>query len=441
MDFSHLQVAGAPGLLLEKELQVFTKQVPRGVTKGFQRLENVCANFENLSVEAAYQLLNPPDFEREVEEARLKNLNRLFIGPIFWRTFFSIAPLIATWAALFDAASNYLKDPRATHIPTGATSPSSFFILWQDGFGGRALHFSYVAAIDVTLLFCFLFFTLLVQLREDQAQKAAVRFSQDFQGITTKLISFIALQGAVQVAQGADVKTVADAVNRAIQRALDASKQVTDQAQKAVADMQQQMQTVITSMSAKIDTVQQQMQGMTTAGTQLGSSVGTLATSANALAANSSQYMQAGQLVQQQIDKLNVNEQALVQRLDAVSGSVSGAAQMMGLAVKSSTDLADRIRQDMGTGVQQMTGNINQSAQVLTSTQRSLQGTTTQLDQVTQDLAHAAKIMQDTALQFEQVLRATGYIAQPQQVQTPRNVLDWIISRNRKKRPPKGGKP
>jgi hypothetical protein len=406
-DFSHLQGAGPKGDELKQDLDVFVKKLPPGVTKGPERIQNVCNNYENLSVDAAYQILNPVEFEREVEEASLKQIGIL----VFFRNLFSITPLIFTWFALFQAANGYAHDPRAFFRPNGE-QPSSFFILWQDGFQGRSPPFAEIAAIDVGLLVGFLTFTLLVFGFETRAQGRASAISTKFNGALSKLISFVADQGAIQVQPGADPKTVAEAVNKAIQRALDASKSVTDRAQQALTDMQRQVQGVVAAMGTKINDIQQQMQGLASASTQLSDAADTLSKGVTAIEATSTKYLQAGQLVQQQIVNLNTNEAALVQRLDGVTGSVSGAAQMMNTAVQSTAALADRIRQDMGQGVQAMMGNINRSAGILNSTDQTLHDTGVQLDQVAQALGAAAKILQNTASQLQQNLIATGFAPQ-----------------------------
>jgi hypothetical protein len=411
LDLSALE-AKNPALV--KEVRALIAHAPPGVKKGPERVDEVAFLHDNLSAEAAYQILDPASFEREVEDVYMKRANLLTV----LRNIASILPLIVTWLALFAASNNFVAYNH-THTFTD-TTPPSFFELWQGGFGqGFLASFPFAAGLDVALLTTYLILTVLVQRSEQRAQNLATKYSRDVQNVTTKLVLYIAEQGRILVPPGADPATMAAAVQRACDRAIEASEKITKQGQQAVADAEQRVRDLVTSLSGKLDALQQQVTTLATASTGLSTAAGTLEKSTTALATNTNSYIQAGQTIQSQISQLNQNEQALVQRLDTISGSVSGAGTAMNSAAQSVTTLTGKIHTEMTSSVQQMAstvsqaaqsvgGQIQQGAQYLTRADQSLNDTQKELYEAAQELGRAARTIEGAANLFDQVLQAAG---------------------------------
>ncbi len=423
VNFSALQGAGPTGQLLAKDLAAFAR-VPGAVApNSIRRLQEVSNNYTKLTPEAAYQLLNPVEFAQEVEEAHLKQLNRL----VFWRNVFSILPLVTTWLALFDAARGYAADPNAIKIPEGANAPNSFFVLWQSSFNGHSvLNFQSTALIDVVWLSLFLIFTLLVQQREHQAQVAANEISATYQELAMRLIGVVANRGSLQLGANADPLTLVATINEAINRAIETSREITDDAKNALGVMQQSVQALVTDLAAKLVAVEQQMHGLATASATLGTETGKLSQGAADLVTNSTRFIQAGQSFDQHVTELKQTEQTLTSSLTGITGGVTSAVQGMTTATTSSQQLTATLRgevqqisalltqtaQQLGATIAQMSSDINTNvsggAQNLTNAQKQLSQTENALRTASDQMERAAIQIANAAVYFESAIRGGG---------------------------------
>src|SRR6266567_6797549 len=139
-----------------------------GATEGAKRIEFVYSQYKQLTPQAAYLWINPTAIQDEIEEAQLHGWWIQFVHLL--RNIFSLAPLIATWAALFIAVNAYQQD--LSKNPTDNTIP--FLQLWQSGFNGLiGFTFTWAAGLDVVLLLGYLVWILVLHELERRAHTDA----------------------------------------------------------------------------------------------------------------------------------------------------------------------------------------------------------------------------------------------------------------------------
>ncbi len=185
----------------------------QGAVEGAKRLALIRSQYRQLTPHTAYLWLNPTAVQEEIEEAKI---NRRRIQAIYGlRNVLSLAPLIFTWSALFDASSGYQKD--LTVYPADSTIP--FLQLWQSGFHGFSrFSFPQAAGWDVALLIFYLLAILAVQWVERRIHVHAVSFieSETWQEPVNALLQDIEKANIPYVASKSDIDTVVDAVNRIV---------------------------------------------------------------------------------------------------------------------------------------------------------------------------------------------------------------------------------
>ncbi len=430
MDVQKLEAANPT---LAKQVEQFANKIPAQATMGRGRLECTVQRYDFLSPDSAYVFLDPSSFEREVEQIYEKNLSTWII----LRNVSSILPLLWTWLTLFLASNAY-----TAYIAAHAGQPNnqtSFFVLWQNGFENRTYSFSIAAAVDFAVLLIFLFLTIVVNHIEQTDQQKTATFSRELQSVTTQLVGFIAEKGGIALPPGANVQTVAEAVNRACAQALQASKQIADDARKHIDDAEKRVDTLVTQLSHRLGEVQAQMKGLTTATADLVASANTLATGSTALANSAGQYLQIGQGLQSHLQSLNKAETDVSQQLGKISAGVTAATDGFTNAIQSVKSVSSKIDQEMTQGVQQMTANITQASALLAKTDRTLSQTQQALGDTSQDLTRSGRSIEDASHQFEQALRVAGYASAP--TSSPTSVWDWLTSRGRRRRANKAGTP
>lgn len=185
-----------------------------GANEGMQRLELICEQHDQLSPNTAYLWIDPNSIQREIEEAQTSTFKMEFVH--FWRNIFSLAPLIATWTALFIAVNSYQQD--LSSYPEDRTIP--FLQLWQGGFHGITwLTFTVAAGTDVVLLVLFLLCILLTQNMERRAHLKAVTYVQKLQHEVYELMKYIAEDGFKHTGDQSDIDKVVDGVKKVVDSA------------------------------------------------------------------------------------------------------------------------------------------------------------------------------------------------------------------------------
>lgn len=401
---------------LAHEINNFAASVPPDAKMGLGRLENVVQRYEYLSPDAANLILDPNSFEHEVEQIYASKVP-------FWialRNVTSILPLLATWFTLFLASNAYIA---YINSPEGKNSQTSFFVLWQNGFFGRTYSFSVAAIIDVVLLAIFLYLTVSVQRREQKAQSQATAFANNLQAISTRLVGFIAEKGSMALPPGANVQTVAEAVNRASAQAIQASRQIADDARKHIDDAEKRVDALVNQLSQRLANIQTQMDDLAKATNSLGASATTISDGATKLAGSAGQYIAAGQAIQQHLSTLNQTETQLTQHMSTIGSSVSTAVNGFTSATQE---------------VQKLSGLVDQASRHVAGATGSLQATGQTLYDTAQELSRSGRAIEDASHQFEQALRVAGYNARSG---GGGSLFDWMLRRGSKRRSQKGGRP
>ncbi len=403
---------------LAHEINTFAVSIPRDAKMGLGRLESVVQRFDYLSPDAANLILDPNSFAQEVEQIYERRIP-------FWiimRNITSILPLLATWISLFlasNAYSDFIKHPLE-----GQDTTASFFVLWQNSFYGRPTYsFSVAAIIDVVLLALFLYLTISVQRQEQRAQTKATVFANNLQAISTRLVGFIAEKGSIALPPGANVQTVADAVNRASTQAIQASRQIADEARKHIDDAEKRVDALVNQLSQRLTDIQTQMKDLATATNSLGTSATTLSSGATSLAGSAGQYIAAGQEIKQHLSTLNQTETQLTQHLGTIATSVSTAVNGFTSATQE---------------VQTLSKLVDQASRHVAGATGSLQATGQSLYDTAQELSRSGRAIEDASHQFEQALRVAGYNSRRG---GGGSVFDWMFRRGSKRRVRKGGTP
>ena len=244
-----------------KEIEQLALEAQKlGASEGVQRLSLVCNQYDKLSPDATYRLIDPGAFQREVEEAQGRKVEIWHII----RNCISLFPLILTWFALFSATNSYQACATA---PAGQrcdlTQP--FLTLWEkDGFGGRTFQFSVAALLDVMLLLLYLSFILLTYVLDRRAHTISTSFSEQLQTSTENLMRVVGNEGITPIASDADVDRVAGAVQQVVEKAVQMSEQIAQTAQQSIEQLVQAVQ----QSSQEAVTVTQQSNQQTLAAIQ-----------------------------------------------------------------------------------------------------------------------------------------------------------------------------
>ncbi len=385
-----------------------------GATEGAQRLEAICSQYDQLSPNVAYQWLDPGAFQREVEEAQTHGVGAEFIH--FFRNVFSLAPLIVTWGALFFAVNAYQQD--LTIYAADRTRP--FLELWQSGFNGTTwVTFTVAAGVDVVFLFLYLLFILLTHQIDRRAHSISTRFAQRLQSVAEKLLKIIATDGVTHIVDQSGVDKVADAVQKVVQKAVDAStniataaeqsiKQVTDASTKAIMDSNSRMDDVfkkqidplisafradMAALQKELGNYQGRLNDLTNASQQVANASQQLASASSTLTANAERYTTIGQDIKTQIAALNTTQQDVLSQLRTISGGISTAAGNMTTATTNMTaatkavqGVATQLSTGMQTTINAMTMNVDRATQ-------SLAQVGPQLNQASYQLNNAARLL------------------------------------------------
>lgn len=233
-----------------------------GATEGAKRLELICEQYTQLAPSTAYVWTDPNAIQVEIEEARLRTFGVELVH--FLRNVLSLAPLIATWFALFWAVHTYQRDlflnPGDKSVP--------FLDLWQRGFNGLTwFTFTVAAGLDVIFLSMYLLSILTAHQLERRAHNRAVEYVRKLQDKVEVLVKYVATEGIYHVGDQADIDKVTDAVKKVVTGASDAVKLYIDGANNAsktaMDNFEQSLKTLLadaqTSVTQAVDTSSQSL--------------------------------------------------------------------------------------------------------------------------------------------------------------------------------------
>ena len=169
-----------------------------------------------------------------------------------FRNFFSLAPLILTWLALYNAVSSYQTYLQTHHDD----KPKAFLDLWQSGFDGiTSFKFTDAAFIDVVFLLLYLGFVLLTHEMERRAHTQAVDFVKKLQSKVDELMKCI-VTDTIHVGSQSDIERVINGVKQVVDGATDTMTQIaekmSDGNKQAIAALEQAMKLVVAEAQSSI---------------------------------------------------------------------------------------------------------------------------------------------------------------------------------------------
>ena len=396
--------------------------------KGTQRLALVCENFQQLTYEQAYRMIDPDAFQDEFEE--MQSYKGLIKMLSILRIFLSLAPLILTWFALFSATSAYQND-LAKH-PDDQTI--TFLRLWQEGFHHTtAFTFSTTAIIDVILLFSFLICSILITLLEYRARQSARIFANVLHSVTADLLKAVIDEGMSQTTKQADIDKIVKAVRVAlddafantagvVQKALDMVVKSNDRVDQLFSNQVQPMfikfDQNVTSFQQQVNQLTQETLTLTTSSNAMATASTVMATASTGMANSATQMTTSVNDLKgstQQIDthlvKLDQTENTMVTRIEAAqqrvaievtgaAASMNGAATTVAASAGKMTQAADQVEQVGKT--------------LATLDKKSVQ-------QITDSTTKLAGLMQQLNSDIQITVNAMRRMAGQ-----PRNIFQWV---------------
>lgn len=386
-----------------------------GAVEGSKRLELICEQYTQLAPSTAYLWIDPNAIQVEIEEAQLRTFRVELVH--FLRNVLSLAPLIATWFALFWAVYNYQKD-----LALNAGDRNLPFLeLWQTGFNGLTwFTFTVAAALDVLLLSLYLLSILIAHQVERRAHNRAMNYMRKLQDKVEVLVNYVAAEGIYHVGDQADIDKVTDAIKKVVNEATDAFKLFVDKANAAnkvatdnleqsfktlMAGVQSSVKQVVDASTQSITDSNNKVEGlftlqvvplmtdfrqdMKTLHTELGNYQGRLtdltiasqqlvgasqglAGASQVLTDNADRYVAIGQDIGAQIASLNATQQEVLTGIQTVAGGIITAAGNMTNATTNmitATRMVEGVANHLDAGVKMamktMTDNVNNATQGL----------------------------------------------------------------------------
>ena len=405
---------------LANKVETFLKEADeQGATEGVQRLALVGKLYGKLTVDDAYQMINPDAFLAEISAAWISKSNIKK-----WqhaRSILSLLPLILTWIGLFLASSAYQQ--YGVKYPGDLTQP--FLQLWQNSFYGVRVFgfipvptFAEVAILDFLVLFCLLICMLWIQHLENHAQTISAKFSQKLMEITEQLIALVSRTGITSLLKDDDIDRIGEAVSRAVTKTMAQSDKVALQAKQFIeaselrvnatvgqfednlnlfnADLTQ-LTNGLLSFSVDLQNHNQQVKDLTDASTLLANSSQSLTSLTHNIAANTTQSSQASQNINSRLAELNATQQQLIQEISTT--------QQQLLQEISTTQ--QQVVQEIATTQQQVVSQIDATQQhVVDQIAVNQQHVATQIDSAAQTMKGVAGDTKAVAKELGQITKA-----------------------------------
>lgn len=463
---------------LASKVETFLKEADeQGATEGVQRLALVGKLYGKLTVDDAYQMINPDAFLAEISAAWINKSNIKK-----WqhaRSILSLLPLILTWIGLFLASSAY-QQYGVTH-PGDLSQP--FLQLWQNNFYGVRVFgfipvptFAEVAILDFLVLFCLLICMLWIQHLENHAQTISAKFSQKLMEITEQLIALVSRTGITSLLKDDDIDRIGEAVSRAVTKTMAQSDKVALQAKQFIeaseirvnatlgqfednlnlfnADLTQ-LTNGLSTFSVDLQNHNQQVKDLTDASTLLANSSQSLNSLTHNIAANTTQSSQASQNINTRLAELNATQQQLLQeisttqqqvvqeiattqqqvvaQIDAtqqhvvdqiaasqqhVATQIDSAAQTMKGVAGDTKAVAKELGQITKADLQAMTDQVTHAADQVTAIAGGLAGIEKALQNAATALENAATVLANSRIAAAPIQKSRfSFSSQPQQVQ------------------------
>jgi len=378
--------------------------------KGARRIELVCENFDLLTFEEAYHLLNADAFRDEFEE--MQSYKGLISGLNYLRILLSLAPLIFTWFALFAATNSYQND-LATHADDRTTA---FLQLWQNGFNNTTgWTFSTTALIDVGLLMLLLLTSLAILWLEHRARQATKLFAQELHTVTEGLLRAVKIAGnqtfsdsnitklvqAMRVALGGVFQTNVDKLTQEVAKlgtatttVATASTNMADSANKMAQSAAKldasagkidahlgDLNNTEKTMVSKIETSQRAVAAeIKTAAASMSAAAGTVAGAAGEMKQSSDEMKKAAQKVEQATQTIATIDPQTVRQM-------SNEAKLVAQKTREMADQVAQKTREMTNEATQLTQKTKEMADQVTQKTREMTNEATQVARQTKDMS------------------------------------------------------
>ena len=481
MDLSQTKLAQQNAPLVQELSDIMTEAESLGVSSGVQRIALICDQYDRLSPDIAYQLIDPIGLQNEVEEAQSHRIEILHII----RNSVSVLPLILTWFALFVATDAYQKDTYA------GDAGKPFLQLWQEGFHHATplsgiIPFSVAALTDVLLLVLYFGLIAYTSWSDRQAYLKSSAFAKKLQGSTEKLMKEIARNGIVPIASEADVDRVANAVSRVVEGAMETSKQLMQATKDSVEQIVQTAQqstvgAIEATQQANLQAIQSIQQGIeqslhasqeatqliaqtsqqaiadsnkkvedlfeneivpmlktfNTDVANLQKEVGNyqgrldeltvankqLSHASEMLVTNADRYISVGQEISNQIAALNTTQQQVLTQIGAIAANIGAAAHDMNAATISMNSATASM-----SSASQAVGEV--ALHLNTGMQTTIQTMTTQVGRATQSLGQVGAELQTTSYYLNKASMSLSSL----QFSGRGGLVGWFLARQQNRR-------
>lgn len=439
---------------LTKRVELLIKELEKqGARDGAKRLAVVAQQFQDFTVEGAYQYIRWDEIFLELEEKSVWWLGILNLI----RDFLSIAPIAFTWLALHLAADAYQKDLSDPGV-SAKDLYQPFLLLWQEGFHGNhgiVIPFSIAAAIDAALLaFLILMFVFIIPSAKRYHRANINKSLSNFHGVIDDLLALIGREGANALLSDRDLAKIGGTIQRAMndflvgfQSALtdvlrnydrvavqsgDLVKKTTEQAEKVLTEFQkdlglfnqdvQLLTTNLDKMQVDLKGHDQRVQALTDASNRLADSSNDLATNAKELGSSAGLSAKASQSIGDRLKDLNTTQQEIVrtqqQVADTIQQTQTGVAQTLAAnqqnvyqeIVRAQKDVVQEITSAQQQVVQEVTSAQQNVVQKIESTQKDvvkeLTGAADVVERSGRDTRDASLNLERVASNLEQLTRA-----------------------------------
>jgi methyl-accepting chemotaxis protein len=221
-----------PGVA-DKFAGVYKNLRDAGATAAAERLETMDGQVGRVPYQELEQLADP-DRALDESSATIRRTGRRATR-LVWsvrnahlaRNIVALLPLILTWITLALAASDYRNEVQAH--PALATQ--SFLLLWQQGFGGRLLSFTWVAGLDAALLALVVLLTVWVHKAEVITERRQRAIARELYAAMDSLQS-VGVHGAIGTSTSAE--DWAAATRRVITEAMEQTRLLTQTSEEAI---------------------------------------------------------------------------------------------------------------------------------------------------------------------------------------------------------------
>jgi hypothetical protein len=386
--------------VLAKKIDILLEKGSKlGIRTGVQRIELICEQYDKVAPDVALTMIDLDALQQEIEEAQFHRWKIQLAHGL--RNFLGLAPLIATWFALFWAVGGYQHNLQLH--PTDNTVP--FLQQWQEGFRHTTwFTFTTAALLDVCLLCAYLGFVIGVQVLEGRARRIAVEFIDEFNICIDELISTISAVSFSPITGPEDIDKVAKAVTSVVQYAITETDKLTKAAQKAVDSSNDRVTDLFTKQVVPLfgvfETNMKDFRATLTTFEidlrKLNTSVNQLASDSSTMATHAQSYLTLGQNMNTHLGNLNSTEQGLVSQLSGFSGNVSaalGSLQTAATGMQIATNGVEKASTHLDNGIQVTMTKMTDSVDRATTFQGELSNFLIKLDSlnlVTQSLTNTS---------------------------------------------------